>query len=292
MKFCAHYGLRDIDSSVDTLCTYISFLTQRFTSPQSVANYISGVRLLHKLLGVESQALASFDVSLMLRAAKLNMRHTPRRKMPVTPVLLHQLCLLSEGLGTIGVLLKVAMTFAYYGMLRQSNLAPRTSSAFDPTRHTTRQDIRLAPPGVQINLKWSKTLQVASQGDTVPLPSISGHPTDPVAAYEGLLAALPTLHPAEPLLTLPTKRGRRIAVTSAKLHQCLSILLECLGINPRPYSFHSFRRGGATAAFNAGVTVLDLQRHGTWKSGAFSDYVTKPCPSKSRVAAAFARSTT
>ena len=289
LTFCEHYGTRDINPSVDTICMYIAFLADRFNSAKSVLNYISGVRLFHKLINVNANALSSFDVFLMLRATKLTMRRIPRQKLPITPALLSKLCHITEGLGIFGLVLKVAMTFAFYGMLRQSNLAPRTAGAFDVTRHTTRRDVQLTPPGVCIALKWSKTMQTVGHGDNIPLPTITGHVTDPVAAYSRMIAALPTRHPTEPLLTLPGK-GARKTVTTALLSKGLAILLECIDIDPHLYSLHSFRRGGATAAFNAGVNVLDLKRHGTWRSDAFTAYVTPPCPENSRVAAALASS--
>ena len=42
-------------------------------------------------------------------------------------------------------------------MLRQSNLAPGSVGKFDATRHTTRADVAIQPPGLVIRVKWSKT---------------------------------------------------------------------------------------------------------------------------------------
>jgi integrase len=44
------------------------------------------------------------------------------------------------------------------------------------------------------------------------------------------------------------------------------------GWNPQDYSSHSMRRGGATAAAQAGVQDAVIQRHGRWKSTVFMRY--------------------
>ena len=40
------------------------------------------------------------------------------------------------------------------------------------------------------------------------------------------------------------------------------------------FSFHSFRRSGATFAFNNDVTLQNIQRHGTWTSDCVWRYIT------------------
>ena len=48
----------------------------------------------------------------------------------------------------------------------------------------------------------------------------------------------------------------------------LKILLASLGLDPSKFGEHSGRRGGATAASDAGVSWPDLMTHGRWKSMA------------------------
>jgi hypothetical protein len=53
----------------------------------------------------------------------------------------------------------VAFSFAFLAMLRISNLAPSSSSSFDPLRHLRRGDVTLSSSSLSIHLRWSKTLQ-------------------------------------------------------------------------------------------------------------------------------------
>jgi hypothetical protein len=53
----------------------------------------------------------------------------------------------------MGLIMRVAITFAYFGMLRQSNLATAHGLDWDITRHMSRGDVTIAPPGLVLNIK-------------------------------------------------------------------------------------------------------------------------------------------
>ena len=67
-------------------------------------------------------------------------------------------------------------------------------------------------------------------------------------------------------------------------------MLKGLGADPALYSLHSLQRGRATTAFRAGVSALDIKRHGNWASDAFWGYITAPVVASSPVALALAHS--
>ena len=135
-----------INPSVSTLCFYITHLTTAFSSPKGVRNYVSVDRFLHKQLGMAPDALDTFLVYCLLRAADLTMQTPPLHCVPILPHLLMHLCGLSSYLGSLGSAMEVCLTFSFLGMLRQSNLAPSGSSAFDHTCHTCWGDVLVTPP--------------------------------------------------------------------------------------------------------------------------------------------------
>lgn len=251
-------------------------------------NYISGVRFLHKVVGVEAPALLCFNLALTLRASRLMLRRPPHRKLPFTLSTLQQLCHMCDILNPFGVVMKVAILFGFFGMLRQSNLAPRSQGTFDPSRHTCRGDVLFQTPGIVIIMKWAKTIQSFDQLPLIPIPAIPGAILDPCAAYKALLKLAPTRRANDPLLCLPRRNGITV-VTTTHLSHCLRIMLESLSLDPSSYSLHSLRRSGATAAYAAGVDGLAIQRHGTWSSPAFLDYVMSSEAASSPVASALAR---
>jgi hypothetical protein len=284
-RFCKHYGLGYWDPAPSTVAYYITYLSSRFTSAASIRNYVSGIRFMHRQREMEAQALDSFIVTTTLRAVDLTLRTPVRRKLPISPRLLVDMCKLCECLGDIGVAFKVAITFAFYGMLRQSNIAPAAEQKFDPSRHTCRGDVILAPPGVVLLIKWSKTDQCFGSVPLVPLPHVPESPADPVQAYRDLLDLAPTVHPDQPLLTVPGRKAARI-ITTSQLTTALKEMLTALGKDAGLFSMRSFRRGGATSAYHAGVNCLAVKRHGNWRSDAFWAYVTAPHVTKSAVASA------
>ena len=244
---------------------YATYLSRRFNSPQSVHNYISAVRLLHRYLGLSAPALDSFDLHLTLRAIKLSLRHTPNQRSPITPDMLHKLCAVCDALGSIGKTIKVALLFGFCGFLRRSNLAPRKVADFDPTRHTCRGDVLLQSPGKVVIIKWTKTQQAMQRPTLIPIPAIPASPLDPVTAYRDMLAAVPSKSPNDPLLILQ-QGSRRQTVTISTLRRCFQQLVLSVGGDPSHLSLHSLRRGGATLAHRRGAHFIDIQRHGTWRS--------------------------
>ena len=118
------------------MCLYITHLTRRFSSARSIHNYVSGVRTLHKGMGLTPAALESFQVSCLLPAANISMRTPPLQCLPILPPLLHRLCSITPILGSLSPALRVCLTFGFFAMLRQSNLAPLSAAQFEPSRHT------------------------------------------------------------------------------------------------------------------------------------------------------------
>ena len=67
--------------------------------------------------------------------------------------------------------------------------------------------------------------------------------------------------------------GRLRPVSYTGFQAFLRKLLACTGRNPTDFSTHSLRRGGATWAFQAGVSGELIQILGDWKSDAYKGYI-------------------
>ena len=201
------------------------------------------------------------------------MRHIPNQRLPVSINMLNQLCTLSTSLGPLGIVLKCAILLSFFGFLRQSNLAPASSSAFDPTRHTCRADVITHPPGLVIILKWTKTMQSSSRTHLVPIPAIPNHPLCPVQAFRDMDTAIPASGPNSPLLLLRNQHNKRIPLCLDKLNQAFKVLITSAGYSHKQFSFHSLRRGGATTSYHAGIDFSHIKQHGAWNSDAFWQYI-------------------
>ena len=87
--------------------------------------------------------------------------------------------------------------------------------------------------------------------------------------------------------------GRTISWTHADFVSCLRSYLVKLGFDPSTYSGHSFRRGGCSACFEAGLSITEIKLRGDWKSQSFERYLYVPVSAvynSARVLADFAGS--
>ncbi len=109
VTFCRTYNVDHIDPSPQTLCAYMEYLVDHFTSPNSVLNYISAIKLLHNYRGKEATAFKCFDVILMIRAIKITMRTIPHRAPPLSVDILKQLCHKCQKYVTVGLTVRLAM---------------------------------------------------------------------------------------------------------------------------------------------------------------------------------------
>ena len=100
--------------------------------------------------------------------------------------------------------------------------------------HITRDDVKLQPPGLVVRLKWSKTHQAPGVPNLIPIPSVPGHSTDLLAAFNHMLHVIPTRSLAEPLLSLPSRHP----VASRYLQRAL----RCISPSRRPVASRYFQR--------------------------------------------------
>ena len=67
-------------------------------------------------------------------------------------------------------------------------------------------------------------------------------------------------------------------------------LLQSAGIDPTPYSGHSFHIGAATTAARIGMDAALIQTLGRWRSSAYQLYIKIPRESLASVSKAMATS--
>ena len=217
----------------------------------------------------------------------MTMEHIPNQRKPLTPDMIRDLLDIAQTVVPAFPVFKCAVLFSFFGFFRISNITPRVQSRFNPAKDTCRGDIFEADPGLIVLLKWSKTNQFGQNTQLVPLPTAQDPKLCPVLAYRQVCSLVPTTHRNQPLLSLPTPPGEPILpVRQDWLANNLKMVLTLMGEDHRFYSFHSFRRSGATTAWQAGVHFSHIKRHGGWKSEAFWTYVTKVTTGHTAVSAA------
>ena len=165
----------------------------------------------------------------------------------------------------MGHICKAAILLAFFSFLRISNLVPHSISGYDPMKHLSRGDIIFGPPGINLLVKWSKTLQNRDKVKVIKVPALVKSPLCPVIAIKHLLATTPGSNNS-PLFQIQCFQ-KWFPLTDSSLRKFLAKLLKALNLTCG-YTFHSLRHSGATLAFNLNVPLQDIQSHGTWTSEA------------------------
>ena len=186
--------------------------------------------------------------------------------------------------------IKVGILFGFFGFLRVSNLAPLKVSDWDPTRHTTWEDIHASDKGILFKIKWSKTRQHSSDSAVIPLPALGDSPLCPLRAwwlYQAALASCDLQTPTPLLVSTSGSPGAPLTISKfrASFHQAMSLA----GLSNRGYTPHSLRRGGASFSHQAGVLIPHIKTHGTWRSDAINAYLLSQPKFDTPVAKAFTR---
>jgi integrase len=154
--------------------------------------------------------------------------------------------------------------------LRISNLAPKSIHEYDILRDIRRGDVTVTKNGINIFIRWAKSLQKYNQTATIPLFAIPNSPLCPLKNFLNLNATFPVKH-TDPLLSYYT--GSRLhVITQTHLRAEFSRLVTLLNYD-KHLTFHSLRRSGASLAFASGVQFSSIQAHGTWTSDAVWSYI-------------------
>ena len=179
---------------------------------------------------------------------------------------------------------KVAYLLGFFGFLRMSNLCPHSASSFDFLKHLTRGDIFFDNSSAKILLKWSKTLQMNNQAKVISIPLLNSS-ICPVSAIKKLLLIQPGSKDS-PLLQFRVGHAYQPLIDT-RIRKHLKNILSLLNVHDRNLTFHSFRRSGATFAFNHNVSIQNIQQHGTWTSECIWRYTTDSVQASTQVSDTF-----
>jgi hypothetical protein len=279
--FCAYFGLIAAPASTQTLCTYVAFLGRSFVSVTSVRNYVNGVKLWHLLQGLPFPP-TPFPVKLTLRGLSKRLFHQAHQARAMGPQDLVIMWRVLQFHCPIDCTVYCMFVFAFFLMARKSTLFPPTRAQFSSSKYPCRGDVSFTPFGLLITLKYSKTNQFGFSNYSVPLVPLPSSPLCPVRAFSLMCARVPA-PPSAPLFTFPSA-GEYPPVTHAVFLSHLRRVLRQANIPPTTFTGHSFRRGGATWAFRAGVPGELIKSIGGWSSDAYLRYLDMSLSTKLRAA--------
>ena len=261
--------------SLTSCLLYIQCLVNSFKNITSVKNYISGAKTFVAGAGGDPAAFTAPLVATIIRGAARLSTHVPAPALPISKTMLIRLCLALRQLGPDGRIALAAVLFGVTTFLRQCNFLPTTPRGGGP--HLIRRgDIRLERGAILVRVRSTKT-RLPHQGPiTLMIAPAKNSSLCPVAACSWAWRAAPA-PPGAPLFLLSSSGS---PLTSASLVLLVRSVLRALGHhNPGGVSLHSLRRTGAQLAADCGIPDAEVMAHGTWTSGAFRAYVSRPASS-------------
>ena len=239
--------------------------------PSTVRNYLSGVKVLHIFHGLPFTHSQDFLLQLGLRGIARLDPHVPVRAIPVTPAILRSFLLSMDVKSSLHCSVWACSLFCFFTMARLGSILP---SAKSTQLHTilTRSRVNFSREGLLITLLHTKTIQFGRRRLHIPLIRHATSPLCPVLAYEQLLARL-EVHKLGPAFVF-SDQGKITWLTKKTFINTFRAVLKSGGVaNATLFTGHSFRRGGASWAFQAGIPGELIQICGDWASDAYKRYL-------------------
>ena len=266
--FCEDMGIPLVPITDSSLAQFAAYLAKKLSYP-SIGKYLNIVRITHKEFGLDNPLQDNFSLDMVLKGIKRSKCHTVTRKLSITPQILLRIRTKLILSNPLDLLFWSTCLVAFFGLFRKSNLIPKSQSSFDPKKHLTVDDVQKCSQGLLLKIKWSKTIQYGERTYQAPLPYLKDHPLCPVTVLDALLSQNKETC-GTPLFSI---QSPPTILTHSSFVKTLRSHLECLGYPSSHFSGHSFRRGGATWAFQSGLPGEIIQSLGDWKSHAYLAYL-------------------
>jgi hypothetical protein len=273
LRFCLFFDRVPLPADQVTLKCYVAFLA-RSLNPSSIPGYLNVVRILHVNAGLPNPLKDNFEISMIRRGIARKLGRPPVQKFPVT---IEILCALKPLLNLDlpeDIAFWAACLVAFYGLLRKNTLLP-VSTCDKSSAFLVRGDLHgLSRHCFTLCVRQTKTIQFGQRVLSIPFVSCLNESVCPVSAVIAHLGGS-VLPNTAPLFNYVMK-GSQLGWTHAKFVGRLKSCLGKLGYDPANYSGHSFRRGGCTFCFEAGLDLISIKMRGDWKTQSFERYLHIP----------------
>jgi hypothetical protein len=270
LKFCLNFGLVPVPALQETLCMYVAFLARTLSS-SSIGGYLNVIRMLHLEAGYDNPIAGNWDLSNVQKGVSRLIGRPPKQKLPMT---VHMLLDIQGHLSSEFPSERAfwaACLVAFLGFLRKSTLLP-SPDVLISGKFIRRADlIGLSLTSFSVEIRHSKTIQFGQRVLTLPFvasPDIRLCPVRAVLTHLGT-SKLPSDRPLFNFVS----NGVEMNFTHAFFIKRLKQLLTLSGHPAHDVSCHSFRRGGATQAFAAGLSATHVKLRGDWRSNAYERYI-------------------
>ena len=267
--FCIAFNESFLPVQNDALLGFIELMS-RTCGFEHIQHVLSSIKFLHEFTGYPYPG-ESFNFKVLLRGLKRKLSKSTKQALPITPEMLILMYQHVNIENPFELAHWTSFLFALRLLYRKSSIAPKSFQSFDVETGLSRQKALLFNGVVLVYQNFSKTNQFMSSTRVTPLVPGNIVALDPVFHYQKLVSQneVPRTYPAFTFLDM----GGVKCVTHKSFTNFLKILLSKIGLNPKDWSGHSFRRGGASLLYRLGIDPLTIQACGDWSTDTFLRYI-------------------
>jgi len=305
--------LQTVDDPDATLTELLEFMTSRCfvhnNQQSTVRGYLAAINFFHKMFAGRELPLSHCMIVAVGKGIDRAHGMSKKKKQVRLPL---TWAMLAEGRQTVvsmadgGYVMWLGLAVSYFLLCRASELWAYANGQVHPEFCLTRKCISFFHKGVQVafeNRAIATAVQVkflASKCDqkragcTITRTRLVNEKRSggaQMGAFETLLELLDVypLLPAEaPLTVRSTPVGWQV-FTRTEAVAALRLMVGSSGRDPMQFALHSGRIGGATQLASQGISELQIQRAGRWKSRAFMTYVREAGEGANSVSVALAK---
>ena len=264
LSFCDDYQLEPLPGSMDTILLYLAFLAES-RSYVTIIKYLTAVWSLHKLNNLPHLDPSSFPIQMTLRGIRRTLGDCTHQATALTVKDLQMIFTHLDLLASEDVAFWLAIIFCFRGLLRKSNVVEQGLAVL-------LSDVTLTPWGLLLHVRRTKTITCRERVLEIPFKQLPNSIFCACRFFSLLVSMFPFPSPMSQLISY-TKRGKWVRGTYTWFNTKLAGI--CAGINLSGVSTHSLRRGGTTALYDAGFSLLEIRDIGDWSSLAVLQYLAK-----------------
>ena len=240
--------------------------------------------MLHIFLGLPYVHHEDFLLQLELRGIARLHPHVPVRAKPITPRILLDFHKLMDNSSLHSAVWSCSLLL-FYTMARLGSILPSSQST-PRCEFLTRDRINFSEEGLLVTLIHTKTIQFGKRRLHIPLLKVDSV-LCPVQAFArtdkffGVFSHVPAF--------VFLDKGKVIWLTASIFIKTFRSVIARGAYTPTDFTGHSFRRGGATWAFQCGMPGELIQICGDWVSDSYRRYLEFSTQNKMELAALLTR---
>lgn len=283
---CNHFGWNPVPVSETDVLRYIVVLNKSL-SYLSIKRYIGAVKHLHRAWGHHCVIGGSYHVYRVLQGIKRTKGAGSLSKLHITPKILEEIYMdLDISMGE-DLVFWCGCLIAFLSFFRKGNICVEKEGEFNKDKHLCKGDVEVGEEWIKLTLRGTKTIQFRERWLEVPIRRAIGSIFD-LGVFWKAYEKWDKGGKEEAALAV-TSKGKRSTITHKWFTERLRKAIANTGRNPREYSGHSFRSGGATFAFECGIQMEVIKLQGDWLSDAYLRYIRVDWSHKQRAAADMAK---